>query len=78
MNRQLVAELESVLRSSSARSLSATAGGTNYAAQAHAVAAYLAPLLCADCADDLSDSVTLLVESVTVTGSQTNYVLSVR
>lgn len=56
MNRQLVAELESVLRSSSARSLSATAGGTNYAAQAEAVAQYIAPLLCADCADDLSDS----------------------
>lgn len=56
MNRQLVAELEQVLRSNSGTALFATAGTVNYRAQAEGVAGYLSVVLCADCRDDMSDT----------------------
>lgn len=57
-------ELERILRASSARSLSATAGGVNYAAQAKAVAEYIERLMCAECRDDVSAAPTVLVALV--------------
>lgn len=54
-------ELEAILRTASARSLSATAGGVNYAAQARAVAAYIERLICAECRDDIATEPVLSV-----------------
>lgn len=75
------AELERLLRATSARTLSATAGGTNYRAQAIAVAAYIERLMCAECRDDVSatPSVALVSQTHTVSaeGARSDYVLSV-